>query len=98
MVASLLPAEGIVRGEATYLRWLGLYGVLFPAMVLLGLRRVPPAVSAVAIVGAGFLAEIGMIGGRMPLLTAAVALLMLASLWTSGKTSATSEIAPADSR
>jgi hypothetical protein len=98
LAAVLSPSSGPVPGEATYLRWLGLYGVLFPAMLLLGLRRVPPLVMALAIAGAGFLAEFGMIGARMPLLTVAVALLMLASLWNNRKTAATEEIASADSR
>jgi hypothetical protein len=98
LAAVLSPSSGPVPGEATYLRWLGLYGVLFPAMLLLGLRRVPPLVMALAIAGAGFLAEFGMIGARMPLLTVAVALLMLASLWNNRKTPATEEIASADSR
>lgn len=98
LAAVLSPSFGPVPGEATYLRWLGLYGVLFPAMLLLGLRRVPPLVMALAIAGAGFLAEFGMIGARMPLLTVAVALLMLASLWNNRKTAATEEIASADSR
>jgi hypothetical protein len=98
LAAALSPPSGAVRGEATYLRWLGLYGVLFPAMLLLGLRRVPPVVMALAIAGAGFLAEFGMIGARMPLLTVAVAVLMLASLWSKPRTTATDEIAPADSR
>ena len=98
MAAALCPSAGPVAGEATYLRWLGLYGVLFPAMLLLGLRRVHPIVMALAIAAAGFLAEFGMIGARMPLLTVAVAVLMLASLWNNRKTSATGEIAPADSR
>jgi len=98
MAAALSPSSGTVPGEATYLRWLGLYGVLFPAMLLLGLRRVPPVVTALAIAGAGFLAEFGMIGARMPLLTVAVAVLMLASLWNKPRTTATQEIASADSR
>ena len=98
MAATLRPSSGMVPGEATYLRWLGLYGVLFPAMLLLGLRRVPPVVTALAIAGAGFLAEFGMIGARMPLLTVAVAVLMLASLWNKPRTTATQEIAPAESR
>jgi hypothetical protein len=98
MAAALSPPSGTVSGEATYLRWLGLYGVLFPAMLLLGLRRVQPVVAALAIAGAGFLAEFGMIGARMPLLTVAVAVLMLASLWNKRKTTATLEIAPTESR
>ena len=98
LAAALSPSSGTVPGEATYLRWLGLYGVLFPAMLLLGLRRVPPVVTALAIAGAGFLAEFGMIGARMPLLTVAVAVLMLASLWNKPRTTATQEIASADSR
>jgi len=98
MAAALSPSSGTVPGEATYLRWLGLYGVHFPAMLLLGLRRVPPVVTALAIAGAGFLAEFGMIGARMPLLTVAVAVLMLASLWNKPRTTATQEIAPAESR
>lgn len=98
MAATLRPSSGMVPGEATYLRWLGLYGVLFPAMLLLGLRGVPPVVMALAIAGAGFLAEFGMIGARMPMLTVAVAVLMLASLWNKPRTTATQEIAPAESR
>ncbi|MBM4007521.1 MAG: hypothetical protein FJ292_08215 [Planctomycetes bacterium] len=98
MADVLSPSFGPVPGEATYVRWLGLYGVLFPAMLLLGLRRVPPLVVVLAIAGAGFLAEFGMIGARVPLLTVAVALLMLASLWNNRKTAATEEIASADSR
>jgi hypothetical protein len=98
MAEALNPASGPVRGEATYLRWLGLYGVLFPAMLLLGLRRVHPVVMALAIAAAGFLAEFGLIGARMPFLTIAVAVLMLASLWNNRKTAATAEISPADSR
>jgi hypothetical protein len=82
MAAALRPASGPVLGEATYLRWLGLYGVLFPAMVLLGLRRTPVAVIVISIAGAGLLAEWGMIGGRFPMLTAAVGLLLAASMWS----------------
>jgi hypothetical protein len=98
MAEALNPASGPVAGEATYLRWLGLYGVLFPAMLLLGLRRVRPAIMVLAIAAAGFLAEFGMIGARMPLLTLGVALLLLASLWNRGRTSGTAAIGPPDSR
>jgi hypothetical protein len=51
-----------------------------------------------AIAAAGFLAEFGMIGARMPLLTLGVALLLLASLWNRGRTSGTAAIGPPDSR
>ena len=98
MATSLNPPSGPVQGEATYLRWLGLYGVLFPGMLLLGLKRVPPVPLVVAIVGAGFLAEMGMIGGRMPLLGAAVGVLLAASMWTSRQAAETAEIPPTDTR
>jgi len=98
MAEALNPASGPVRGEATYLRWLGLFGVLFPGMLLLGLRRVPGVVAAVAIISAGVLAELGMIGGRMPLLLGSTAALLLAAMWPWGSSAETSEIAPADGR
>jgi hypothetical protein len=98
MVEALNPASGPVRGEATYLRWLGLFGVLFPGMLLLGLRRVPGVVAAVAIISAGVMAELGMIGGRTPLLLGSTATLLLAAMWPWGSSAETSEIAPADGR
>ncbi|MFM1831536.1 MAG: hypothetical protein RLZZ558_1876 [Planctomycetota bacterium] len=98
LAEALNPPSGAVRGEATYLRWLGLYGVLFPGVLLLGLRRVPGVVAAVAVIAAGILAELGMIGGRMPLLLGATAAMLLAALWTSRASAEKSEIAPADGR
>ena len=98
MADGLLPATGPVPGEPTYLRWLGLYGVVFPAAVLLGLRRIPWPVQAAAIVTAGILAEMGMIGARMPLLGASVAVLLIAALWPAAPIRATAEIAPTESR
>jgi hypothetical protein len=98
MSATLCPPSGPVPGEATYLRWLGLYGVLFPAMVLLGLRRTPVVVAVVAITGAGLLAEWGMIGGRFPMLTAAVGLLLAASMWPGRQIRDSGEIARAEPR
>lgn len=104
---ALQPARGLLPGgeltpwspgEATYLRWLGLYGVLFPALVLFGVRRVTRAVAVPAMLLAAILADRGMIGGNMPLLTAAVAVILLASLATSRHLPETPEIAPADPR
>jgi hypothetical protein len=98
MAAALRPASGPVPGEATYLRWLGLYGVLFPAMVLLGLRRTPAVVAVMAITGAGLLAEWGMIGGRFPMLTAAVGVLLGASMWPGRPIHESGEMARAEPR
>ncbi|NBX25193.1 MAG: hypothetical protein EBQ99_03965 [Planctomycetes bacterium] len=98
MAAGLRPSSGPVSGEATYLRWLGLYGVLFPAMVLLGLRRTPVAVIATSIAVAGLLAEWGMIGGRFPMLTAAVGVMLAAALWPRRPIDETGEMARAESR
>lgn len=94
----MLPSAGTARGEATYLRWLGLYGVLFPGIVLLGLRRVPAIVQAAAIMTAGILAEMGMIGGRMPLLGGSVAVLAIAALRPKREVPATGEMATTESR
>ena len=85
-------------GEATYLRWLGLYGVVFPALVLFGVRRVPTALGVAAIAVASVLADRGMIGAHMPLLAAAAAVILGASLVTSRQTPETREFAPADPR
>jgi hypothetical protein len=98
LAAELRPPSGAVPGEATYLRWLGLYGVLFPGMVLLGLRGVPGLVMALALVSAGVLAEFGMIGGRFPLLAVAVAVLVSAWLWPRRPIRETGEMAPSESR
>jgi hypothetical protein len=98
MATSLNPPSGPVRGEATYLRWLGLYGVLFPGMLLLGLGRARPLVMAAAVAAAGFLAEMGMIGGRFPLLAIAVAALLAASLRPWRPIRETGEMAPSESR
>lgn len=100
LAPTLLPPAGssATVGEATYLRWLGLYGVLFPAIVLLGLRRVPLGVQATAIFGAALLAEFGMIGGRTHLLGVAVLVVILAALWPSRQERETAEIPVADPR
>lgn len=100
LAPTLLPPAGATAtaGEPTYLRWLGLYGVLFPAIVLLGLRRVPFEVQATAIFGAALLAEFGMIGGRTHLLGVAVLVVVLAALWPSRKDRETAEIPAADPR
>lgn len=100
LASTLLPPAGAsaTTGEATYLRWLGLYGVLFPAIVLLGLRRVPLGVQATAIFGAALLAEFGMIGGRTHLLGVAVLVVILAALWPSRQERETAEIPAADPR
>ena len=98
---SLLPggeATPWTVGEATYLRWLGLYGVLFPALVMFGVRRVPARVGAPAIGLAAILADRGLIGAHMPLLAASAAVILLASLTTSRQMPETAEIAPADPR
>lgn len=100
LAPALLPPAGAsaASGEATYLRWLGLYGVLFPAIVLLGLRRVPLAVQTTAIFGAALLAEFGMIGGRTHLLGVAMLVVILAALWPSRQVRETAEIPVADPR
>ncbi|MFM7806632.1 MAG: hypothetical protein ACKPEA_01720, partial [Planctomycetota bacterium] len=106
-VPALLPAPGLLpggdatpwtAGEATYLRWLGLYGVVFPAFVLFGIRRVPMWIRVIAIALAATLADRGMLGANMPLLTAAVAVILVASLVTSREMPETAEIVPADPR
>jgi hypothetical protein len=98
MATALLPPTGPVVGEPTYLRWLGLYGVVFPAAVLLGLRGTPPWLRIAATLIALFLAEMGMVWGRFPLLTAALTVVVVASLRSSRPRMETAEIAPADSR
>jgi hypothetical protein len=98
MATELLPATGPLPGEPTYLRWLGLYGVVFPAAVLLGLRGTPWRLRIAATLIALFLAEMGMVWGWLPLLTVALAVVLLAALWTSRPRMETAEIAPADSR
>jgi hypothetical protein len=98
MALKLDPATGPVAGEPTYLRWLGLYGVVFPAAVLLGLRGTPRWLRIAATLGALFLAELGMVGGRMPLLSVALAVLIAAALGSSRPQAETAEIAPTDSR
>ena len=104
---ALMPARGLLpggeptpwtAGEATYLRWLGLYGVAFPALVLFGVRRVPTWIRVVAIAAAAFLADRGMLGANMPLCSAAVAVILGAAIFSSPEMPETPEIAPADPR
>jgi len=85
MPASVLLPGGEVSafsaGEATYLRWLGLYGVLFPGWLLLKLRGRSTATIAITLLIAAALADIGVVGARTHLLSLALLVLGLAAFW-----------------
>ncbi len=92
-VPQMMPASELLAsvsnatsaGEATYLRWLGLYGIIFPAWLLLKLRRVPAAIAWPAIFVAAAAAERGMVGARTSLLMVALGIIVIAALWQSDK-------------
>jgi len=88
-VPVLMPASELLAsvssvtsaGEATYLRWLGFYGIIFPAWLLLKLRRVPAAVAWPAIFVAAAAAERGMVGARTSFLLVSLGVIVIAALW-----------------
>ena len=99
--ATLLPAGGATpwsAGESTYLRWLGLYGVLFPALVLFRVRHVPRWRQWLSILVAAVLAERGMVGGNMPLLAASLGVILLTGLMGPSQSGGTREIARTNPR
>jgi len=85
-------------GEATYLRCLGFYGIIFPAWLLLKLRRVPAAVAWPAIFVAAAAAERGMVGARTSFLMVSLGVIVIAALWQSDNFIKEPEIAIEDGR
>ena len=85
-------------GEATYLRWLGFYGMIFPAWLLLKLRRVPDSVAWPAIFVAAAAAERGMVGARTSYLLVSLGVIVIAALWQSDNFMKEPEIAIEDGR
>ena len=85
-------------GEATYLRWLGFYGIIFPAWLLLKLRRVPASVAWPAIFVAAAAAERGMVGARTSYLLVSLGVIVIAALWQSDNFMKEPEIAIEDGR
>ena len=85
-------------GEATYLRCLGFYGIIFPAWLLLKLRRVPAAVAWPAIFVAAAAAERGMVGARTSFLMVSLGVIVIAALWQSDNLIKQPEIAIEDGR
>lgn len=100
-VPAMMPASELLApgaplsgpGEASYLRWLGFYGVLFPAWLLLKLRRVPGLVAWPAIFVAAIAAERGMVGARTSFLLIALGVILAAALWQSDNSIKEPEIA-----
>ena len=105
-VPVLMPASELLAsvssatsaGEATYLRWLGFYGIIFPAWLLLKLRRVPAAVAWPAIFVAAAAAERGMVGARTSFLLVSLGVIVIAALWQSDNFIKEPEIAIEDGR
>ena len=85
-------------GEATYMRCLGFYGIIFPAWLLLKLRRVPAAVAWPAIFVAAAAAERGMVGARTSFLLVSLGVIVIAALWQSDNLIKEPEIAIEDGR
>ena len=85
-------------GEATYMRCLGFYGIIFPAWLLLKLRRVPAAVAWPAIFVAAAAAERGMVGARTSFLMVSLGVIVIAALWQSDNLIKQPEIAIEDGR
>ena len=85
-------------GEATYMRCLGFYGIIFPAWLLLKLRRVPAAVAWPAIFVAAAAAERGMVGARTSFLLVSLGVIVIAALWQSDNLIKEPEIVIEDGR
>jgi len=97
VAAGIDPMAGPVPGESWYMRWLALYGIVFPALVLL-LRRRPfgdPTARtlpmAIAVVIGLVLCEFGVIQGHRWLVPFGVAGPLLVGFWPARTTAGRAE-------
>ncbi len=99
-VPAMQPADSLLApggaasapGEASYLRWLGFYGVVFPTWLLLRLRGVATPIAWLTIAVAAVAAERGMVGARTPLLAAALGVVLIVALLQGGQSAQSPEI------
>ncbi len=103
----LMPAADLLHngdvtdwsaGEATYLRWLGLFGVVFPGWLALRLRGRSTATTWGTLLFAAALADQGMVGARTYLLLISCGVILIVAFLPSQPRNETNEIVPADSR